>query len=106
MTGRPYCRCVSVRNFDYDEAARKLRCNRRWLEDNISRLPHQKLGQSPVFCNCELALIQAIFTILPAGLFDLVQADNGQEEKTETEPESVLSLAGIRPSGARRRSVS
>ncbi|WP_371799126.1 hypothetical protein OG963_15000 [Streptomyces sp. NBC_01707] len=102
MTRRAYCRCASVRNFDYDRAAEKLGCNRRWLEDNISRLPHQKFGQSPVFCDCELALIQAMFTVLPVGVLELLSADEGQEMRAEPEPERVRALRGIRPSGSRR----
>ncbi|MEU1815217.1 hypothetical protein ABZ543_08460 [Streptomyces roseifaciens] len=105
MTRRPYCRCTTVRNYDYTEAAEKLRCKARWLEDNISRLPHQKLGQSPAFCDCELALIQGMFSVMPAGLLDLATAGDGHREQ-ETEPENVLALTAIRPSGARRRSLS
>jgi hypothetical protein len=107
MTRRDYCKCTTVRNYNYGEAAEKLRCRRRWLEDNISRLPHQKLGQSPAFCDCELALIQAMFTVLPAGVLDLLRADDAQAERSEPEPESVHPLAAIRPAGRRRgRAVS
>lgn len=105
MSRRAYCRCTSVRNFSYDEAATKLGCARRWLEDHISTLPHQKFGQSPVFCDCELALIQAMFTVLPTGVLDLLAA-NGPQEKKTSEPDGVLTLAGIRPAGARRRAIS
>ncbi|AWK10023.1 hypothetical protein AB0K47_01190 [Streptomyces tirandamycinicus] len=107
MLRRDYCKCTMVRNYDYGEAAEKLRCKRRWLEENISRLPHQKLGQSPAFCDCELALIQSMFTVLPAGVLDLLQAGNGQTERPEPEQRSVHPLASIRPSGPRRgRAVS
>lgn len=106
MSRRAYCRCTKVQNYDYPEAAGKLRCSKRWLQDNISALPHQKFGQSPVFCDCELALIQAMFSVMPAHLLALVHADDSGEDTAETAPEPVLSLAGIRPSGARRRSAS
>ncbi|QKW07014.1 hypothetical protein HUT18_11965 [Streptomyces sp. NA04227] len=92
MTGRAYCRCTSVRNYDYNEAAQKLKCNRRFLEDNIKRLPHQKIGQQPSFCECELALIQAMFTVIPPGLFD---------EPVQIPP--TPELAALRPSGRRRQ---
>ncbi|MFZ3595124.1 hypothetical protein [Streptomyces sp. BH104] len=92
MTGRAYCRCTTVRNFDYDEAAEKLRCKRRFLEDHIKELPHQKIGQEPSFCECELALIQAMFTVTPPGLFE-------EPEQAPTTPE----LTALRPSGRRRQ---
>ncbi|WP_433856746.1 hypothetical protein [Streptomyces kronopolitis] len=94
MTGRGYCRCTSVRNFDYDEAAEKLKCKRRFLEDNIKKLPHQKIGQEPSFCECELALIQRMFTVIPPGLFD-------EPEQITPTPE----LTALRPSGVRRQRV-
>lgn len=105
MSPRAYCRCTAVRNFDYDEAAEKLRCSRRWLEDNISRLPHQKRGQSPSFCDCELALIQAMTTFLPAAVLELLAANDGQQEEKQ-EPKGVPALTAIRPSGRRSRTGS
>lgn len=94
---RGYCRCSAVRNFDYDEAADKLRCKKRFLQDNISRLPHQKLGESVAFCECELALIQRLFSILPAPV--------EPELSEEPAPVTVPVLATIRPSGGRRARV-
>ncbi|WP_019548516.1 hypothetical protein [Streptomyces sulphureus] len=94
-----YCRCTTVQNYDYDEAASKLKCFRRWLENNISRLPHQKIGGSVAFCDCELALIQAMSTVLPDGVLT--------EDVPEESPDSKAALPNlmtIRPSGARRRS--
>lgn len=102
MIYRDYCKCTTVRNYDYGEAAEKLRCRRRWLEDNISRLPHQKFGQSPAFCDCELALIQAMFTVLPAGVLDLLQAGDRPAERPESKQERGFTLADIRPAGVRR----
>ncbi|MFE6551644.1 hypothetical protein ACFVHS_25035 [Streptomyces sp. NPDC057746] len=100
MTARPYCRCVVVCNYDYAEAAAKLKCKRRFLEDRISTLPHQKLGESVAFCDCELALIQAMFTKTPASM---------EASRTPPAPQSadstpaVPALAAIRPTGGRRR---
>ncbi|MFI9026389.1 hypothetical protein [Streptomyces sp. NPDC053560] len=96
---RDYCRCTAVQNWDYDEAAKKLRCFRRWLEDNISRLPHQKIGGSVAFCDCELALIQAICSVMPPGVLPMSD-DSGQEQQEES---PVSELAHIRPAGARKR---
>jgi hypothetical protein len=105
MSRAAYCRCVGVQNYDYDEAAAKLKCKRRFLEDRIRTLPHQKIGGSVSFCDCELALIQAMFTVLPPGVLDLLAAHDGQQE--ETEPATVRALASISPSGARsKRSAS
>ncbi|MEV6565951.1 hypothetical protein [Streptomyces kronopolitis] len=103
MTGRrTYCRCSTVQNYDYDEAAQKLKCYRRWLQNNISRLPHQKIGDAVAFCDCELALIQAMSTVLPDGVLD---EDDGKEQAPQETP--ARHLKTIRPSGARRsRAVS
>ncbi|MDH6189211.1 hypothetical protein EES44_24710 [Streptomyces sp. ADI96-15] len=93
---RTYCRCTTVQNYDYDEAASKLRCFRRWLENNISRIPHQKIGGAVAFCDCELSLIQAMSTVLPAGVLT--------EDEPEPTPPDSMTLRTIRPSGGRRRS--
>ncbi|WP_433341602.1 hypothetical protein [Streptomyces sp. CA-253872] len=92
---RAHCRCTVVRNYDYAEAAEKLRCERRFLEDRITTLLHQKLGRSVAFCDCELALIQARFTVAPApGVPD------GESVST------AVALRSIRPSGRTRATAS
>ncbi|MDX2645082.1 hypothetical protein PV341_16215 [Streptomyces sp. PA03-1a] len=91
MTGHP-CGCEVVRNYDYDEAAEKLRCKKRFLQDNISRPLHQKIGESVSFCDCELRRIQAQFRAMP------VLA--AVEPQTTTPPKA---LAAIRPSGPGRK---
>lgn len=104
---RPHCVCVEVRNYDYDTAAVKLGCKRRFLEDRISQIPHQKIGESVAFCDCDLRLIQAMCTVMP---------DPVRRELTgpvlEPEPDVIApaltavpgrrSLSDIRPAGARR----
>lgn len=92
---RAYCRCSVVRNYDYAEAAEKLRCERRFLEDRIATLPHQKLGRSVAFCDCELALIQAEFTVVPASA-----APDAESVST------AVALRSIRPSGRSRATAS
>ncbi|PKA32874.1 hypothetical protein SM8_031900 [Streptomyces sp. SM8] len=88
---RAYCRCVTVRNYSYEEAAAKLCCKRRFLEDRISRLPHQKLGESVAFCDCELALIQSMFTV------------NAPDASRQEAPSPAPALTQIRPVTGRRR---
>ncbi|MFJ7592460.1 hypothetical protein ACIQZO_34845 [Streptomyces sp. NPDC097617] len=102
MSRRSYCRCTRVRNFNYEQAARKLGCYRRWLEDNISRLPHQKYGSAPVFCECELALIQEMHSVISDAALEHAAA-LADERGQAAEPEPVLSLKSIRPAGASRR---
>lgn len=103
MRRAAYCRCVGVQNYDYDEAAAKLKCKRRFLEDRIRKLPHQKLGESVSFCDCELALIQAMFSFLPPAALELLSANDGQQKETEPKPEAARILASISPAGARRK---
>ncbi|MFF4292198.1 hypothetical protein ACFY0N_00910 [Streptomyces vinaceus] len=109
MNRRDYCRCTRVRNYTYDQAAKKLGCARRWLEDNISRLPRQKYGQNPVFCECELALIRDMFSILPEKVAEFIAAVTAELEPCAAEPageqeqpERVLTLAQISPAPPRR----
>ncbi|WTW95467.1 hypothetical protein OG216_19690 [Streptomycetaceae bacterium NBC_01309] len=101
MTGRPYCRCTVVQNYDYAGAAAKLGCKRSWLEDNISRLPHQKFGSSPVFCDCELALIQAMNTVLPPAVLALLSQNDAKPQPEINE--AARTLATIQPARARGR---
>lgn len=96
---RAYCRCTVVQNYDYDEAAQKLRCKRRFLEDRISTLPHQKLGESVAFCDCELRLIQRMFAKLPAA----VEALLAPPALASTQPPAVPALMSIRPAQGRKR---
>lgn len=101
MNPRTHCRCGAVRNYSYDEAAEKLRCKRRFLEDRIRDLPHQKRGESVAFCECELALIQAMTSHVPAWVLELSQPAPAPAP-TGTTP-AVTALASIRPSRGRKR---
>lgn len=92
MNARPYCRCETPRNLTYEEAADVLKCKPRFLEDRIRDLPHQKFGREVAFCPCELALIQAAFTVRP-------QAEPGRQ--AEERPD----LRAIRPAGHRQRTL-
>ncbi|MFD4315075.1 hypothetical protein [Streptomyces sp. NPDC058548] len=98
-TRAEYCRCTTVRNYDYDEAAEKLRCKVRFLQDRISSLPHQRLGESVAFCECELAIIQALFSILPDQVGPALDIKGPQETPSSTVP----SIRSIRPAGRKRR---
>ncbi|MXM66737.1 hypothetical protein GR925_25730 [Streptomyces sp. HUCO-GS316] len=97
---RPHCTCVEVRNYDYDAAAVKLGCKRRFLEDRIRQLPHQKIGESVAFCDCDLRLIQAMCTVIP----DQIRSElSGAEPEVTPQPAGRRSLRDVRPAGARRR---
>ncbi|WP_432116606.1 hypothetical protein [Streptomyces sp. S1] len=74
-------------NFDLDEAARFLRCAPRFLEDNLQKLPHQKIGRAVSFDEADLSEIRDMFRIRPTSTAD------------STSP--VRALSQIRPKGAR-----
>ncbi|GGZ23909.1 hypothetical protein GCM10010387_16460 [Streptomyces inusitatus] len=103
LTRRAYCRCAVVENFDYDQAADRLGCKRSWLEANIADLPHQKRGQAVAFCDCELALIQAMTTVIPVAVLALLGADQASQDEAMPEPEAVPAIARISPSQGRGR---
>jgi hypothetical protein len=103
---RRHCVCVEVRNLDYDEAAAALKIKRRWLEDNISRLPHQKYGNNPaVFCHCDLRLIQAMQAVMPADAEAVLKPPAEKPAETDTTAPPVPALAALRPSQGRRRAA-
>lgn len=96
---RPHCVCVQVQNYDYDRAAEKLGCKRRFLEDRISEIPHQKIGESVAFCDCDLRIVQAMCTQIP----DQVRQElTDREPRTPAAPTGRRSLREARPAGARR----
>ncbi|MEV5677243.1 hypothetical protein [Streptomyces sp. NPDC052179] len=94
---RAHCRCETVRNFGYAEAAERLGCKVRFLRDRISSLPHQRLGESVAFCECELDLIRAMHTVVPAS----VEALFDQPAPSAASP-VVPDLRSIRPSKGRK----
>jgi len=106
LAARPHCTCVVVQNVDYDGAAEKLGCKRRFLEDNVSRLPHQKIGEAVAFCDCDLRIIQAMCTRLPEQVLRDLTAELPQPETAQPAPAAAPgrpSLHDLRPAGARRR---
>ncbi|MYR58859.1 hypothetical protein GTY54_22335 [Streptomyces sp. SID625] len=102
---RPHCTCTEVRNYDYDQAAEKLGCKRRFLQDRISRLPHQRLGESVAFCDCELRIVQRLFTVIPDDIWEGLLTQKPDETPTTPETPALLSLHAIKPAGATRPSV-
>ncbi|MER7835269.1 hypothetical protein ABTY98_05000 [Streptomyces sp. NPDC096040] len=102
---RTHCVCTEVRNLDYDEAATALKIKRRWLEDHISKLPHQKFGANPaVFCMCDLRVIQAMQAVLPAEARAVINLPAEPAEPTPATP-SVSPLSGLKPAQGRRRAT-
>ncbi|GHA93971.1 hypothetical protein [Streptomyces chryseus] len=97
---REYCRCTTVRNYRYPEAADKLGCKEGWLRDHISSLPHQRIGEAAVFCECELAIIQALCSVMPT----TVELALTQAEAAPTSAENpAANLRTIRPAQGRKR---
>lgn len=83
---------MSLQNYDLDEAAQLLRCKKRFLEDNLQRLPRQRFGRSVAFSDEDLAEIKRMFHVQP----------EPAAVQTEARAE-VPQLATIRP---KRRRVS
>jgi hypothetical protein len=103
---RPHCTCVVVQNVAYEGAAEKLGCHMRWLQDNISRIPHQKIGESVAFCDCDLRVIQAMCTRLPDQVLRGLTEEAPKPEAVQQAPAAAPgrpSLHDLRPAGARRR---
>ena len=95
-----YCRCTSVQNFGYIEAAKKLGCEVRYLQDRISTLPHQKHGKAVAFCECELRLIQELGTVVPDNVIPLITP--APAPAPESAEPAAANVRDLRPSGARR----
>ncbi|MGW4852195.1 hypothetical protein ACWEPZ_13320 [Streptomyces sp. NPDC004288] len=74
-----------LRNYSLEEAAALLGCKPRYLEDNLSRLPHQKIGVAVAFDDDELTAIKDMHRVHPQRAADA--APRG--------------LAHIRPKGSR-----
>lgn len=100
---RPHCTCVEVKNCSYDEAARKLSCKKRFLQDRISRLPHQRLGESVAFCDCDLRIIQRMFAVIPDEVWEGLL--NQQPADRPAKTAAARSLHAIKPAGASRPSA-
>lgn len=49
-----------TRRYDYDEAAKELKCEKRWLQRNIKRLPHSKKGRVVTFTQDDIDRIDAM----------------------------------------------
>lgn len=83
---------MSLQNYSIEEAAQALRCYPRFLEDNLKRLPHQKIGAAVVFDEDELRAIKDMFRVRPTEFATPMQASANKS----------LSLATITPSGRTR----
>lgn len=74
-------------NHSLEKAAELLGCFPRYLEDNLKRLPHQKIGAAVVFDDDEIAAIKDMHRVRPQGLAAV---------QTEA-PTEVSDLKTIRP---------
>lgn len=103
---RRHCACVQVENLTYEQAAEALKIKADWLRDNIGRLPHQKFGKNPaVFCHCDLRLIQAMQTVMPADAEAVLDAPLGRTTTPTPAAPHVRALSELTPSQGRRRRV-
>ncbi|MEW2568425.1 hypothetical protein [Streptomyces sp. NPDC047070] len=98
MTERPHCTCVVVQNLSVEEAADRLRCRPRKLTEELrkKRIPHQRIGDQRVLCECELQIARRVFTILPA-------VPLAEEPQADSDTSNVTSLKTIKPAAGRRR---
>ncbi|MEU4920224.1 hypothetical protein AB0G29_12795 [Streptomyces parvus] len=74
-------------NYTLAEAAEYLRCRPHFLEENLKRLPHQRMGRAVSFDESELEAIKDMFRVRPERV----------QTPAATAPAS-LALASIRPS--------
>ncbi|MFD5510780.1 helix-turn-helix domain-containing protein [Streptomyces sp. NPDC127051] len=89
-----------MQNYSVDEAAEILRCRPSYLRDNLSRLPHQKIGASVAFDEDELEMIKEMHRVRPASQPTASQPIPTAEQ---TSPNTLPAYAHIKPAGASRR---
>ncbi|WP_423833322.1 hypothetical protein [Streptomyces manipurensis] len=92
MSALPYS-IEHLQNYSLEQTAAILGCLPRFLEDNIKRLPHQKIGGArPVFSAEDILEIKVMFRVLPA-----------TPSRAPASPAAgTPSITQIRPKGARR----
>lgn len=91
---RPHCSCEEVVNLPVERVAEILGFRVRKVREHLRYVPHQKAGDQRALCPCELRLLQAHFTVVPAAEAKPVDVD---------ETPAVTRLHGVRPSGAKRK---
>ncbi|WP_329368901.1 hypothetical protein OG896_25010 [Streptomyces sp. NBC_00669] len=89
---------TDLQNFTVEETAGLLRCGPRHLEDNLSRYPHQKIGQAVAFDAADILRIKEMCRVEPAS----VESTTAERATTAQRPR----LADIRPAPPRRRNAS
>ncbi|MEO3976346.1 hypothetical protein [Streptomyces sp. CAU 1734] len=82
---------MSIQNYNVAEAAEMLRCKPSFLEENLKRFPHQRLGRSVAFDETELTAIKNMCRVLPV------------ENATPADSTPELTLATIQPKQRRSR---
>ncbi|MFB7171120.1 hypothetical protein ACFCYM_09900 [Streptomyces sp. NPDC056254] len=83
---------MSLQNYTLSETAEILQCRPSYLEENLSTLPHQKIGKSVAFDDEEIAEIKRMHRVRP------VAARDAATPAVSASP----SITQIRPKGARR----
>ncbi|WP_326677656.1 helix-turn-helix domain-containing protein [Streptomyces sp. NBC_01237] len=79
-------------NYTVAEAAEYLRCRPHFLEENLKKLPHQRMGRAISFDESELEAIKDMFRVRPK-----------RAQTSATTAPASLTLASIRPSKQTQR---
>lgn len=81
-----------TRNHSIPVAAQLLACYPSYLEENLSRLPHQEIGKARSLSHEDIAEIQVMHRVRP-------------RDTTAQPAAAPPALASLRPSGRARRSA-
>jgi hypothetical protein len=87
----------SLKCYSVAELAELLSIKKRFIEDNLSRLPHHQFGRSAVFDAMQVRRIKEMHRVAP------LDAETPAEPSPPPAGTPVLTLTSIRPSTGRRR---
>lgn len=95
MTPRPHCTCEDIVNLPVEEVAQLLGFRERTVRENLRYVPHQKAGDQRRLCPCEVRMLRAHFTVVPAA--------PAATAEPAGDTVAVTRLRSVRPSGAKRK---
>jgi excisionase family DNA binding protein len=87
----------SLKCYSVAELAELLGIKKRFIEDNVSRLPHHKFGRAVSFDAAQVRRIKEMHQVSP------LDTQAPAEQGPPSAGTSVLTLTSIRPSAGRRR---